>query len=330
MSRVILTASGGPFCGRPSSELRRKTVEEALAHPRWKMGQKVTVDSATLMNKGLELIEARWLFDLAPDQLGVLIHPQSIVHALVEMRDGSVLAQLSPTDMRIPIQYALTYPERRDAVLPPLDLAASGRSSFSASTSGASPSSGLARRALQEGGSAPVALNAANEVAVEAFLAGRIGFPRTSATSFSGPLDGHRPTAIRGPGRHLRGRPPDARAGGRSNSSKKGIDMGTLLGTILAFIIVFGILVFIHEFGHFFMAKLVGIRVEVFSFGYGKRLFGIKKGHTDYRVSVLPHGRLRQVPGRRALRAGPGARARRFHGQDRAGSDSWSSSWARS
>ena len=176
VKKVTLTASGGPFFRTPLSELRKKTVEEALAHPRWKMGKKVTVDSATLMNKGLELIEARWLFDFKPGELDVLIHPQSIVHALVEMRDGSVLAQLSPTDMKIPIQFALTYPEREDAVLPPLDLARIGALEFYPVEAKRYPLIRLATWALREGGSAAVALNAANEVAVEAFLARRIGF----------------------------------------------------------------------------------------------------------------------------------------------------------
>lgn len=176
VKKVTLTASGGPFFRTPLSELRKKTVEEALAHPRWKMGKKVTVDSATLMNKGLELIEARWLFDFKPGELDVLIHPQSIVHALVEMRDGSVLAQLSPTDMKIPIQFALTYPERGDAVLPPLDLARTGALEFYPVEAKRYPLIRLATWALREGGSAAVALNAANEVAVEAFLARRIGF----------------------------------------------------------------------------------------------------------------------------------------------------------
>lgn len=176
VKKVTLTASGGPFFRTSLSELRKKTVEEALAHPRWKMGKKVTVDSATLMNKGLELIEARWLFDFKPGELDVLIHPQSIVHALVEMRDGSVLAQLSPTDMKIPIQFALTYPERGDAVLPPLDLARIGALEFYPVEAKRYPLIRLATWALREGGSAAVALNAANEVAVEAFLARRIGF----------------------------------------------------------------------------------------------------------------------------------------------------------
>jgi len=173
---VTLTASGGPFLRVPLRELAGKTVSEALAHPRWRMGRKVSVDSATMMNKGLELIEARHLFDLPPEKLRVLVHPQSIVHALVEMRDGSVLGQLSRTDMRIPIQYALTYPERRDGLLPPLDLAALKRLEFFPVDARRFPMIGLAEWALAEGRSAPVALNAANEVAVGAFLEGRIGF----------------------------------------------------------------------------------------------------------------------------------------------------------
>ena len=163
--RVILTASGGPFLDTPLRELGKKTVRQALRHPRWKMGRKVTIDSATLMNKGLELIEARWLFDLDPTRLGVLIHPQSIVHALVETIDGSVLAQMSATDMRIPIQYALPYPARAAA---PVPIRAVDERRF--------PLLGAARAAMIEGGAAPVVLNAANEAAVEAFLAGRIGF----------------------------------------------------------------------------------------------------------------------------------------------------------
>jgi 1-deoxy-D-xylulose-5-phosphate reductoisomerase len=175
--RVVLTASGGPFFRTPLKDLKHKTLEEALRHPRWVMGKKVTVDSATLMNKGLELIEARWLFDLAPDRLGVLIHPQSAVHALVEMLDGSVLAQLSAADMRIPIQYALTWPERRDTGLPGLDLGKAGRLEFYPVEGRRYPLFGLALQALVAGGSLPVALNAANEAAVSAFLERRILFP---------------------------------------------------------------------------------------------------------------------------------------------------------
>jgi 1-deoxy-D-xylulose-5-phosphate reductoisomerase len=189
--KVILTASGGPFLRTPLAGLARKTPEEALRHPRWVMGRKVTIDSATLMNKGLELIEARWLFDLDPSRLDVLIHPQSAVHALVEMTDGSVLAQLGPADMRLPIQYALTWPERRATGLPVLDLARTERLEFLPVDERRFPIFGLARRALAEGGSLPVALNAANEVAVAAFLERRILFTDIAAV-VARVLDGHR------------------------------------------------------------------------------------------------------------------------------------------
>ena len=189
--RVILTASGGPFLKTRLSELGRKTVEEALRHPRWRMGRKVTVDSATLMNKGLELIEARWLFDLEPSELDVLIHPQSAVHALVEMKDGSMLAQLGATDMRLPVQVALTWPDRPDSGLPALDLAEVGRLEFRRVDERRFPLYGLARRALEAGASWPVALNAANEVAVAAFLERTILFGDISAV-VAGVLDGHR------------------------------------------------------------------------------------------------------------------------------------------
>jgi 1-deoxy-D-xylulose-5-phosphate reductoisomerase len=197
--RAILTASGGPFFRTPLAEIKGKSVEEALAHPRWKMGRKVTVDSATLMNKGLELIEARWLFGLEPSQLDILVHPQSIVHSLVEMRDGSTLAQLSVTDMRIPIQYALTYPERRDSGLPSLDLSQVGSLEFFEVEEKRYPLIVLARRALEAGKSLPVALNAANEVAVEAFLRRRIGFADISSV-VGETLGRHRTSEVESPG----------------------------------------------------------------------------------------------------------------------------------
>lgn len=189
--RVVLTASGGPFFRTPVAELETKTVEEALRHPRWKMGKKVTIDSATLMNKGLELIEARWLFGLAPSELGVLIHPQSVVHSLVEMRDGSVLAQLSVTDMRIPIQYALTYPAREAGSLAPLDLGRVRALEFYDVDEGRYPLLAVARAALEAGRSLPVALNAANEIAVAAFLKGGLAFPGI-ASAVSRALERHR------------------------------------------------------------------------------------------------------------------------------------------
>jgi 1-deoxy-D-xylulose-5-phosphate reductoisomerase len=197
VKKVTLTASGGPFFRTPLSELKKKTIREALRHPRWKMGKKVTVDSATLMNKGLELIEARWLFDLTPGKLAVIIHPQSIVHALVEMRDGSVLGQLGPTDMKIPIQVALAYPKRLDAVLPSLDLAQVRSLEFYPADVRRYPMLPLALWALSEKESAAVALNAANEAAVEAFLDGRVKFTDISEV-VRRTVEQHRPRRLGG------------------------------------------------------------------------------------------------------------------------------------
>lgn len=175
--KIILTASGGPFFETSIEQLRNKKVNDALKHPRWKMGKKVTIDSATLMNKGLELIEAYWLFDVQLDQLDILIHPQSIVHSLVEMKDGSVLAQLSITDMKIPIQYALSYPERfYNSSTFYLDLVQLQKLEFYPVDRKKFPSIDLTYQALKEGGSFPAVLNAANEEAVNAFLAEKIKF----------------------------------------------------------------------------------------------------------------------------------------------------------
>jgi 1-deoxy-D-xylulose-5-phosphate reductoisomerase len=174
--RVLLTASGGPFRETPKAALERVTVEDALRHPTWKMGAKITIDSATLMNKGLEVIEARWLFDLAPEQVQVVVHPQSIVHSMVEYVDGSVIAQLGVADMGVPILYAFTYPERRPVPAARLDLTRAGALTFFEPDPDKFACLRLARAALETGGVAPVVLNAANEVAVAAFLAKRIRF----------------------------------------------------------------------------------------------------------------------------------------------------------
>ena len=174
--RVLLTASGGPFRELPKDKFGAVTVEDALRHPTWKMGAKITIDSATLMNKGLEIIEARWLFDLAPSQVQVIVHPQSIVHSMVEYIDGSVLAQLGVADMGIPILYALMYPERRPTPAARLDLTRTGSLTFEEPDAERFPALRLARTALDVGGAAPVVLNAANEIAVAAFLDRRIGF----------------------------------------------------------------------------------------------------------------------------------------------------------
>ena len=174
--RLILTASGGPFRTRAAADLAAVTPEEALDHPTWNMGPKITVDSATLMNKGLEVIEARWLFDAPPDRIDVVVHPQSIVHSLVELRDGSLIAQLGVTDMQLPIQYAFSYPDRWEAPLPPLDLVRCGRLEFDRPDVARFPCLALAYRALRGAGGLPIILNAANELAVAAFLARRLPF----------------------------------------------------------------------------------------------------------------------------------------------------------
>jgi 1-deoxy-D-xylulose-5-phosphate reductoisomerase len=176
VQRILLTASGGPFREWPAERFEGITVEDALKHPTWKMGAKITIDSATLMNKGLEIIEARWLFDLSPDQVQVIVHPQSIVHSMVEYVDGCVIAQLGVADMGIPILYALTYPERRPTPAPRLDLTRVGALSFFEPDPIKFPCLRLAREALQAGGGAPVALNAANELANAAFQVRRIRF----------------------------------------------------------------------------------------------------------------------------------------------------------
>jgi 1-deoxy-D-xylulose-5-phosphate reductoisomerase len=176
IARLILTASGGPFRGLAEAALARVTPDDALRHPTWRMGPKITIDSATLMNKGLEVIEARWLFDAGPERIDVVVHPQSIVHSMVEFVDGSILAQLGVTDMRLPIQYAFSYPDRWPAPLPRLDLTRAGRLDFEAPDTARFPCLALAFRALAGDPGLPIVLNAANEVAVAEFLQSRLGF----------------------------------------------------------------------------------------------------------------------------------------------------------
>ena len=181
VAKLILTASGGPFRTLSPAELDGVTPKDALAHPNWSMGKKITIDSATLMNKGLELIEARWLFDVEPSRLEVLVHPQSVVHSLVEFTDGAVVAQLGIPDMRIPIALALSFPERLPLDLPRLNLAQIARLDFEAPDAERFPALKLALEALEAGGLRPAVLNAANEIAVAAFLDGRIRFPGITA-----------------------------------------------------------------------------------------------------------------------------------------------------
>ena len=182
VARLVLTASGGPFRGATEQQLRDATPAQAVAHPKWSMGAKISVDSATLMNKGLELIEAHHLFGLSPEKIDIVVHPQSVVHSLVEFIDGSLLAQLGSADMRIPISYALGWPERIPTPAARLDLVELARLDFEAPDLRRFPALRLARQALERGGGAPIVLNAANEIAVELFLAGRIGFTEIAST----------------------------------------------------------------------------------------------------------------------------------------------------
>ena len=195
VDKLVLTASGGPFRGRKLDELRNVTREEALAHPTWDMGGKITIDSATLMNKGLEVIEAMHLFGMPLDRIDVVVHPQSIVHALVQLNDGASLAHLGYPDMRVPISYALHYPERADVPVKPLDLAELGQLTFEHPDEEAFPCLRLAREAARTGGTAPCAMNAANEVAVQAFLDREMPFTGI-AEVIERTLEAHEPVPI--------------------------------------------------------------------------------------------------------------------------------------
>jgi 1-deoxy-D-xylulose-5-phosphate reductoisomerase len=195
VKRLVLTASGGPFRGYTPAQLARVTASDALQHPTWKMGRKITIDSASLMNKGLEVIEAHWLFGTPADRIDVLIHPQSVVHSMVELVDGSIIAQLGVTDMRLPIQYAFAYPDRWTAPVASLDLARTGRLDFDVPDTAAFPCLRLAYRALESARSLPVVLNAANEVAVARFLDARLAFPAI-AQVIAATMDAHRAVEV--------------------------------------------------------------------------------------------------------------------------------------
>ena len=262
------------------------------------MGGKITIDSATLMNKGLELIEAHHLFGVAYDRIDVVVHPQSIVHALVHLNDGASLAHLGYPDMRVPISYALHHPERADVPVPRLDLVELGALTFEAPDEETFPASAWRARRPRRGGTAPCVLNAANEVAVHAFLAGEIGFAdiaradraraRGAAARAGGPL--LRPL----PGR-LRGARAHARAGGG----------GARMSWVLAFV-GFALLIILHELGHFAAAKAVGMRVEKFSLFFPPMLLSKKLGETEYAIGAIPLGRLREDQRHEPVRGPPG------------------------
>ena len=195
VKRLVLTASGGPFRTKTKEQIASATREEALNHPNWEMGQKITIDSATLMNKGLEVIEAKWLFGFDADQISVIVHPQSVIHSMIELVDGSVIAQLGVTDMRHPIQYALTYPQRLKGCLEPLNIAKLNNLTFEEPDLDRFPCLALAYRALRTGGTMPAVLNAANEVAVRAFLDGKIRLSDIAAVNQS-VMDEHETAAV--------------------------------------------------------------------------------------------------------------------------------------
>jgi len=194
--RLTLTASGGPFLNTPAEKLKRVRPQDALKHPNWEMGRKITIDSSTLMNKGLEVIEAKWLFDVEAEDITVLVHPQSIVHSMVEFVDGSIIAQLGVPDMRGPISYALGYPERLTKNTPGLDLRSTGPLTFTEPDTVRFPCLSYAFDAIRAGGTMPAVLNAANEIAVQAFLDGRIPYMGIPAL-IKGTMDAHRPTALK-------------------------------------------------------------------------------------------------------------------------------------
>ena len=279
---LVLTASGGPFRGRSRDELADITPEQALAHPTWTMGAKITIDSATLANKGLEVIEAHFLFGLPYDRIEVVVHPTSIVHGLVRFRDGAAIAHLGLPDMRVPISYALTYPDRAKTPVPTLDLTAGPLEFFEPDTD-TFRLLALAREAGERGGTYPCAFNAANEVAVAAFLAGRIGFLDIAA------LGGGR---ARPDGRRTGARSERAARGGLARPRGGGAGMG-----VVAAILGLAILVMIHEAGHFFAARAVGMTPRKFYLGFGPPIAKTTRGGVEYGIGSIPLGGYVKIPG---------------------------------
>ena len=301
---VTITASGGPFREWPLESMRAATVEQAVAHPNWSMGRKISVDSATLMNKGLELIEAHFLFALPPEKLGVVVHPQSIVHCLVSYDDGTTMAHLSAPDMRTPIAHALGWPRRISSPSRRLDLATLGQLIFQPPAHDRFPALNLAIGTMRSGGLAPTVLNAANEIAVQAFLDRRIGFldiPRVVEAKRWKKISAA--TVRRGPGHGADRRCAGARAGARDLRAGGALrrDMGmpasVLTGWLLtptgllAFLCYITLVVFVHEMGHFLMARGFGAKVEVFSVGFGPEIFGFNdRRGTRWKLSWIPVG----------------------------------------
>ena len=266
------------------------TPDEACAHPRWRMGRKISVDSATLMNKGLELIEACVLFGMEPRQVEVVVHPQSIVHSMVEYVDGSVLAQLGNPDMRTPIAHALGWPDRIASGVESLDLVAAARLDFEAPDIERFPALRLARAAAETGGTSPAVLNAANEVAVAAFLDGRLGFPGIPAI-IEAVLNRHQCRRVDDL-QDVLAADRWARHEAESMMTRRGQGRHmTILTYVFAFLVAIGVLVAVHEFGHFWMARRLGIRVVRFSIGFGRPLWRRRAADgTEYAISAIPLG----------------------------------------
>ena len=288
VAKIVLTASGGPFLKRAVETLEEVTPEQACKHPNWSMGRKISVDSATMMNKGLEVIEAHWLFGASAERIEVVIHPQSVIHSMVSYVDGSVLAQLGNPDMRTPIAHALAFPERIDSGVAQLDLTAMAALQFEKPDYQRFPCLALAFDALRAGGTAPALLNAANEVAVEAFLERRIGFrdiDRVVARVMNENDHGAAASIEAVMAQDAR-RPPRRRRHRRHPAP-----MNTVT-PILAFILALGPLIIFHELGHYLVARLCGVKVLRFSVGMGKVVWSRKFGpdQTEWAVSALPLG----------------------------------------
>ena len=283
---LVLTASGGPFRGRGRDELEDVTPAAALAHPTWNMGPKITVDSATLANKGLELIEAHFLFGLPYEQIEVVVHPTSVVHALVRFRDGATLAHLGYPDMRVPISYALTYPERSATPIPPLDLAGGMTLEFEPPDLETFPLLAHARKAGERGGTYPCVFNAANEVAVAAFLEDAC-LPRNRrrvAEALAG-VDGSAGARSRRARRGRRGGPASRREGTDGRMS------------ILISILGLAVLILLHEAGHFFVARAVGMRPRRFYLGFPPALVKVTRNGIEYGIGAIPLGGYVKIPG---------------------------------
>ena len=293
LTKILLTASGGPFFGMKTEELRTKTKADALKHPNWNMGAKITIDSATLMNKGLELIEAVWLFGLPPEKIQIVVQRQSIVHSAVQFSDHSVIAQLGVPDMRIPIQYALTYPKRVPGVVPELDFAALKALTFDVADEETFRCLAACKKAIKKGGLGPCARQRRQRGSCEAVPGGqdRLFGYRPSG----GSRRGQRPLRRRlHPQRCVRVRPhgTGVRAGTVLFESAVLAELRKcqFLSRMLAALFVFSAVIAIHEFGHFAVAKLCGIRVNEFSIGMGPALWKTVRKGTQYTLRALPVG----------------------------------------